>query len=320
MNHKESQIHIEVRRVVTVALGLLIWTATARSQSDCKPYLIDPTDTTGSAFMLQVGVVSEDEMDETQQEKTALMNRKLEIEELISDHKNMLNSVRSCFRNCPLGGGSVESNVAFRRCQQGCKSEAVGYIQEFWRRWPEARKGVGVSVGDYGEFTITDSRGEESADAKNQFYIAPLYVELNSINSKLSVASKRKPVRRPVSLMAAISDQDSRTNKSLDGMFAWPLDAAAGGSKMRALILVVGMDWSDIIEIVGEFTPGNEREPWNWVRFQSPLVEAKRFFESLVNNRRIIVSIESGVILQFTILIDESGQRALSCIRRDHGL
>ncbi len=308
---------IEIRRTVTVVLGLLLSIVAARSQTECRPNVIDKEDSSGNAWMLDLGVVSSSK---ARQDLSALRTRKLQLAELITDHAEMLKDIRSCFRKCPMGGGSIESNVAFRRCQQGCKSEAIEYIQEFWSKWPEARGGVGVSVGDFGEITVTDRRGEESADARSRFYIASQYAELNSIISKLSAATQQTTGDQSISLMVATSDPESRAGQYVVGLIIWPIDKINATTPVDAQVKVVGMDGSNVIEIVGGFTTGRSDNPWNMVTFRLPSPRAKSFLETLISNRRIVVSIASGIVLQFVIAIDESGQRVLSCIRRDHGL
>jgi hypothetical protein len=289
---------------------------------DCTPTFGGSHPPAQSMYSLFVGSIDQLTQTELVQRRASLQLRVNVLRRLIDDHAVLLEQLRSCFNSCAGGDGSVSGNVAFRRCQQECKSRAIRLIQDYWSKWPETRQGISVTVKDYGELEIVDQYGTKSSAASETFYVAPQHEELRKASDEYDRTADSKLPNPMVFLMVPASGPDHQPGQPLRVLFSWlSANGRSDSLKANGRVKLVSMssrtssDASVLDTRSGTYfeSPSNDGTHGMFL-FTIPRAEASRYFQSIISRRRLVFDSDSQQIGDVQIDLNEEGLAVLDCI------
>lgn len=311
--------------VLTIAIFVGCVTAQLAAQdSDCTPTFAGSHPPAISMYSVLLGTLKQPANNEIVNRQNALQSRINSLRRLLDDHALLLKEIADCFNTCARGDGSVVGNVAFRRCQQGCKNNAIRAIQDYWAKWPETEQGQRVTVMDYGELEILDQYGNESQAAKSSFYVAKQRSEYRESIEEYDAISLSKHEDPEVFMMVPASGPDWQSDQAVRIIFSWLSgghrnDSLRTNGSVRVLSMTSGSaSTNNMIDTrLGTYfeTPSNDGTH-GMLLISIPKSEARRFLQSIVSRRRLAFDSNSKLAGELTIDLKEESIGVLECVLR----
>lgn len=181
-------------RFRTVLLASLIIMVQQATYGQCEPEFLRDGDSSSLCHIIDLTVVDDrrGQMTSTRSDIDSMTDRSQHLGQMITDRDKLNAAIKDCFDRAPLGGGSIEDNVRFRRGQQYCKSRASELFEEYIRKYPNVFKGIYISIQDYGECEVTDLNEDETPLAWAKFTLVPERQEKKRLDSQIRVMSRLK--------------------------------------------------------------------------------------------------------------------------------